>query len=396
MKNKIALWTVTLACVGLFIQGCSFSYENLYNYIEEEVEEATSEEESTEYKPASNSPSKKTDESDYYGYRELDEDDQTIYIEMLGALEGMEEDVALSTTDKSVLDKVFNCLMNDHPELFYVTGYKYTEYTIGRVTNSITFSGTYTMTKEQTDTTKAVLDGKINECLMNVPRDDDEYLVAKYLYEWVIDNTEYDKNADNNQNICSVFLEGKSVCQGYAKSLQYLLQKQGIECFIVTGFTNGERHAWDVARINGEYYYLDPTWGDASYSYSGDVDSVYAFAPSINYDYFLVTTDELTRTHSIETVVELPTCKAIADNYFVREGLYFTVYDEERLAEIFDSEESKDAGYVTIKCSEDAYDEVSGELIDSQKIFDFIDVQGASIAYTTNDKLKTISFWNIY
>jgi hypothetical protein len=395
MRYKIALWAVTLACVGLLLQGCSFSYEDLYNNIVDEVEESTSEEESTEYKPASNSPSKKkSEESSYYGYRKLDEDKQTIYIEMLGALEEMEE-VTLSTTDKSVLDKVFNCLMNDHPELFYVTGYKYTEYTMGRITTSISFDGTYTMEKEQIGSTKALLDGKINECLMYVPSDD-EYLVAKYLYEWVIDNTEYDKTAENNQNICSVFLQGKSVCQGYAKSLQYLLQKQGIECFIVTGFTNGERHAWDVAKINGEYYYLDPTWGDASYSYSGDNASFYEFAPSINYDYFLVTTDELTRTHSIETVVTLPECKAITDNYFVREGLYFTGYDEERLAEIFDSEESRNAGYVTIKCSEDAYDEVSKQLIDSQKIFNFIDVQGASIAYTTNDELKTISFWNIY
>jgi hypothetical protein len=221
-------------------------------------------------------------------------------------------------------------------------------------------------------------------------------LTAKYLYEWVIDNTEYVEGAENNQNICSVFLEGKSVCQGYAKSLQYLLQEMGIECFIVTGFTNGDRHAWDIAKIDGEYYYLDPTWGDASYSYSGDTDSIYDFAPSINYDYFLVTTDELTRTHSIERVVDLPECDAITDNYFVREGLYFTGYDEEKLAQIFDSYASREAGYVMIKCSSESYSNVVSQLIDSQKIFDFVDVQGSSIAYTSNDELRIISFWNIY
>jgi hypothetical protein len=201
---------------------------------------------------------------------------------------------------------------------------------------------------------------------------------------------------DNNQNICSVFLEGKSVCQGYAKSLQYMLQKSGIECFIVTGFTGGERHAWDVAKINGNYYYLDPTWGDASYSYSGETSSIYEFAPSINYDYFLVTTDELTRTHSIERVVQLPECDEIADNYFVREGLYLTGFDEEKLAGIFDSYASRQAGYVTIKCASDVFLDVLSQLIDEQKIFDFIDVQGSSIAYTSNSELYTISFWNIY
>jgi hypothetical protein len=252
------------------------------------------------------------------------------------------------------------------------------------------------MTEAQVGSTKPILDSKINECLMYAPDGEDEYLTAKYLYEWVIDNTDYDRSAENNQNICSVFLQGKSVCQGYAKALQYMLQKSGIECFMVTGFTSGERHAWDVAKINGEYYYLDPTWGDASYSYSGDSASIYDFAPSINYDYFLVTTDELTRTHAIEKVVELPICDVITDNYFVREGLYFTEYDEERLANIFDSDTSRQAGYVTIKCSDDAYDEVRSQLIDSQKVFDFIDIQNASIAYISNSELRTISFWNIY
>jgi transglutaminase-like putative cysteine protease len=394
MKKKLMLWMAILACIGISLQGCGFSKNDVVEFIQDETKE---------YMPDSTSPSTLaeadiTDEAEeaYYGYRMLGEDDKLIYQEMLYALSEIQDDVSLSTKDKSRLDLVFNCLMNDHPELFYVTGYKYTEYTLGSEITSITFSGTYSMTKDQVESTKPILDSKVNECLMYAPDGDDEYLTAKYLYEWVIDNTEYVEGAENNQNICSVFLEGKSVCQGYAKSLQYLLQEMGIECFIVTGFTNGDRHAWDIAKIDGEYYYLDPTWGDASYSYSGDTDSIYDFAPSINYDYFLVTTDELTRTHSIERVVDLPECDAITDNYFVREGLYFTGYDEEKLAQIFDSYASREAGYVMIKCSSESYSNVVSQLIDSQKIFDFVDVQGSSIAYTSNDELRIISFWNIY
>jgi hypothetical protein len=395
MKVRIVLWTITLACLGWLLQGCDV-YDDLQQLTPEETTHSTN---STIIDKYSEYELEEMAQS-YYGYNKLSEDGQVIYLEMLDTLEEMSDDVRLSTTDSLVLDVVFNCLMNDHPELFYVTGYKYTEYTLGSSTTEITFSGTYSMDEEQVNSTKPILDAKINECLMYAPDPQatggDEYYTAKYFYEWVIDNTEYDRESENNQNICSVFLQGESVCQGYAKALQYMLQKSGIECFIVTGFTGGERHAWDIARINGEYYYLDPTWGDASYAYNGDTTSIYEFAPSINYDYFLVTTDELTRTHSIEQVVELPECDVIKDNYFVREGLYFTEYDEEKLEKVFDSYASRQAGYVTIKCEDYAYDEMISQLIDSQKVFKFVDVQGSSIAYTSNSELKTISFWNIY
>ena len=149
-------------------------------------------------------------------------------------------------------------------------------------------------------------------------------------------------------------------------------------------------------RVNGEYYYLDPTWGDASYSSGGGDGIPDGFVPSINYDYFLVTTDEITRTHSIEKVVELPQCTAVADNYFVREGLYFDNYDEAGLAAVFGSEAARAAGYVTLKCSSsETYEQMVQTLIASQKIFDFVDKQGESIAYTSNDEQRTISFWNI-
>ena len=59
---------------------------------------------------------------------------------MFDALTDMKSGVPLSTVDKSVLDVVFACVMNDHPELFYVDGYQYTEYTLGDVVTGITVS----------------------------------------------------------------------------------------------------------------------------------------------------------------------------------------------------------------------------------------------------------------
>lgn len=403
MKKMNILWAALLVSVMVLVQGCTF-LNDFGGQAESEKNVDT--DESLVYEPEQPQDKEtntqlETEEQRlrevsalYYAYHHLDAEKQKIYLEMLDALSGMLDGAPLSTVDKSVLDIVFACVMNDHPELFYVDGYQYTEYSLGGVTTEITFSGTYSMTSAEVEEAKLGIGQKLEVCFSQVPLNEDEYSTVKFLYEWLINNTEYDKTVANNQNICSVFLEGRSVCQGYAKAMQYMLQEAGIQCFLVTGFTNGERHGWNLVRVNGEYYYLDPTWGDASYA-SGN-GSVGAFVPSINYDYFLVTTDEITRTHSLETVVELPECTAMDDNYFVREGLYFESYDEAKLALIFDSETTKAAGYVTLKCdSNETYGLMTQTLIESQKIFDFVDKQGESIAYTSNEQQRTLSFWDI-
>lgn len=334
----------------------------------------------------------------YYSYHKLDASEQKLYLEMLDALTDMSGEVPLSTLDTAQLDRIFACVLNDHPELFYVEGFQYTEHFIGDALVEITFEGTYSMTKEESELALVEIERSLSGCMSEVPLNEDEYSTVKYLYEYLIANTEYDKDADNNQNICSVFLGGHSVCQGYAKAMQYMLQKVGIQSVLVTGYTGAERHAWNLVRVNGKYYYLDPTWGDASYFYSGDENSDRGdFSPPINYDYFLVTTEEISRTHSFEDTVELPVCDSIEDNYYVREGLYFESYDRQQLENIFDSEAVKAADYVMLKCANaQVYGEMLSEIIENKQIFGLIKSSEGAISYASNEELCTISFWDIF
>mgnify|MGYP002508297163 CR=1 FL=1 len=336
----------------------------------------------------------------YYTYHHLSAPEQALYLEILDALTAMSGEVAVSTLDSAQLDRVFEYVLNDHPELFYVEGFKYTEHFMGDVLTQITFAGTYSMTRDEARRSLVDIEKTLTGCMREVPLNEDEYSTVKYLYEYLIDNTEYDKNAENNQNIRSVFLGGRSVCQGYAKAMQYMLQKVGMQSVLVTGYTGAERHAWNLVRVNGSYYYLDPTWGDASYSYGGSEaqqaeDAV--FLPPVNYDYFLVTTDELSKTHTFEESVVLPACDSTQDNYYVREGLYFDRYDREQLENIFDSDAVKMADYVTLKCAdEQVYREMLAEIIDDRQIFGIIHASEGTISYASNDALCTISFWNIF
>lgn len=336
------------------------------------------------------------EQADSYAYQHLTQEEQEIYIEILWALSEFQENVVLSSMDQDEIARIFQCVLNDHPEIFYVDGYTYTQYTLGDILKKITFTGTYQMDRQEIALRQEQIDNYVNQCLDGIPEGADEYETVKYIYEYLIFHTEYDAESENNQNICSVFLNGSSVCQGYAKATQYLLQRAGIYSTLVLGKVSaGEGHAWNLVRIDGNWYYVDTTWGDASYQAVGTTASYpEKKMPSINYDYLCVTTKQLCKTHEIDNVVELPQCDSMEANYYVREGLYFTSLDKEQLAAIFQNGYEKGNAYVTLKCaSAEVYEQMEEMLITEQEIFHYLDSEDGVVSYTDSEEQYSMSFW---
>ncbi len=335
-------------------------------------------------------------QGDSYAFQLLSEKEQEIYLEILWTLSHFQEDVTLSSMDEKEIGRMFQCVLNDHPEIFYVDGYTYTQYTLGDILKRITFTGTYHMDREEIAASQTQIDKYVEQCLSQIGPEMDEYEKVKHIYEYLIDHTEYDAEAKNSQNICSVFLDGRSVCQGYAKATQYLLQQAGISSTLILGeVSQGEGHAWNAARIDGQWYYVDTTWGDASYQAIGGDDAYPEKAkPTINYDYLCVTTQQLCKTHKIDNVVEPPQCDSMEDNYYVREGLYFTTLDKEQLARIFKEGYERGNAYVTLKCaSEEIYGQMQDMLIQDQEIFYYLDCPEGVVSYTDDGEQYSMSFW---
>lgn len=328
-------------------------------------------------------------------FLQLSMEEQRVYTEILSSLLGLEKETTLSTKDKNQIEKAFACVMLDHPEIFYVDGYKYTEYSRDGAVDRIIFKGNYLYTVHEIESRKARIEEKADAILAGVPDTDDEYEKVKYIYETIIQNTEYDTTAEDNQNICSVFLNGASVCQGYAKSVQYLLRRMGMHAGLVVGTVRGgDGHAWNLVEVNGAWYYLDATWGDAYYLFEQEDTDLQPKTASTNYDYFCVTTEQMAKTHVTDMPVALPKCTSVTDNYYVREGLYFTEYDEMRIQELFTQAVRNEKETVTIKCAdEQVYQKVCEELLDNQKVFTFMNTQEAVVAYTNNKEQGSITFW---
>lgn len=341
----------------------------------------------------------KGDHSGRYCYDTLTEEEQAWYADMYDIVNGMYTGAALSpqgygTVAEQEIDRIFQCVMIDHPELFFVRGYSYTTYTRNEEIVKISFEGDYTMSAAERKQNQELIDAAVEACLAGIDSEASEYEKVKYVYEYIVLHTDYNQDAPENQNICSVFVGGESVCQGYAKAAQYLFDKLGITSTLVVGtVSGGQRHAWNLVWVDGESYYLDVTWGDASYR-AYDKEENELPVPPINYDYLCVTTKELLQTHEPDNFVPLPECTATAANYYVMEGACFDSYEEEALTAFFDNASQEERVTVTLKCtSEEVYAAFFERLIENQEIFRYLDSGGGPITYAATPDRLSLTFW---
>ena len=333
-----------------------------------------------------------------YFYEQLTPKEQECYKEILAILQKCGEKVKISISDKATIDKIYSCVMNDHPEIFYVSGYSLTQ------SYQTYFSGTYIYSREEINSRKQKIDEYVTKCFAQIPTNADSYIKVKNVYEYIIKNTQYESVEGEDQNICSVFILGKSVCMGYSKATQYLLNCLGVKTILVTGHANivingvhilagdqGDNHAWNQVLIDGNWYCVDTTWG-GGFSSEGSSDKG---GKPINYDYLLCTTDEFNIAHKVGENIKVPLCNHSEQNYFVREGAYFETVDLNKFGNLAKRCINNKKHVISIKCgSQEIYSKMKKILLQDGKIRDYVPKnQGDNLYQSSSDDMLTITFF---
>ncbi len=328
-----------------------------------------------------------------YAYTQLTGEAQILYREIYASLMGFEKDTPVSTLDGETLRPVFDCVMADHPEIFWVDGYQYASHMLGEEVCGVTFSGSFTQERQEAEMRRTQVERAVRPFLESLAPDLEDYDKLLAIYTYVVKNTRYDRNAPESQNICSVFLNGASVCQGYAAAFQYLCLRAGIPCALVPGTVeSGESHAWNLVYSGGDWYWADPTWGDADYLPGVEGEALPA-RPEVNYDFFLVTTQQLERTHTPRAAFPLPVCTASADNYYVREGTLLDQADLELAAALFERAYARGETVLTLKCTKQSvYEELERLLLKEQGLFRLLQASDRA-AYALSPERLTLTFW---
>ena len=311
----------------------------------------------------------------------LDAETQQTYDEILAACLQYKESVSLTTTNENLLAPAYQAITSDHGELFWVSGYNYTLKTKGDQVTEITFSPKYMFSKEDKELYQGYVDQTVDEYFAKLPDGASDYEKSKYVYEMLVYNVKYNLSAKENQNILSVFLFGESVCNGIASAAQYMLSLLDLPSMIVYGASENEPHAWNLVYLDGAPYFFDATWGITSSETVGDC----------SYAFLNITSRDIEKTHSIDMYINVPECTEVSDNYYVKEGHFFTTFNEASIGDILaDSYANGKPG--DIKCATDeVYAQVKQEFVDNQKLADYC--RGiSSINYVEREEMRTITF----
>ena len=118
-----------------------------------------------------------------------------------------------------------------------------------------------------------------------------EYEIIFEINRYLCDHIYYPNEPyiSNDYTPYGAFLSGRAVCDGYARATKILADYCNMECYYVSGYCNTSSgpggHAWNLVRVDGQYYQLDVTWNDG-----GQSD-----------DYFLVTDDYMRLSRTWDT-----------------------------------------------------------------------------------------------
>ena len=143
-----------------------------------------------------------------------------------------------------------------------------------------------------------------------------------FIHDFLVKNVKYDKlKKEYSHEIIGALGNGVAVCEGIAKAVKILCDELGIWCIIALSEANPDkgikyRHAWNVIRINGQYYHLDVTF-----------DNTLSKDDTVRYDYVNLSDKQIFRDHE-PVIWKVPACSDSDHFYYKEKKISWTTMDE--------------------------------------------------------------------
>lgn len=292
-KNRInfTLTVVLILLSAVMLCSCNFDFASILSEKPTESVQATTEpatEPAAKFKPP-------LDIKTSYSYDNLSSDKlREIYVIIDEYAENADTsaislDVLL---DEKNIEEAIEAYKNDHPEVFWLSNTFY--YISDPISCSTSVELTYHTEASELDNTKAKFKKALKKALDSAPKNATDYELELYANNYLVDNCVYDEEAVKSEEIIGhendaygALVEKKAVCEGYSRAFQLLCNRLGVECINISGTADGESHAWNNVKLDGEWYEVDVTWNDT------DGDTEFPI-----YDFFNLPSDKFSKSHN--------------------------------------------------------------------------------------------------
>jgi hypothetical protein len=220
--------------------------------------------------------------------------------------------VAAYDADTYNVDAIFKSILSEGSNMGYVSGCSATIITMrGKASAIIELKLQYVYPKEKILALRSETEKQANVIIDSIIKPGmSDYEKTLAVHDHIIKNSEYDQlNADlgsvppEEHEAYGVLVKGIGVCDSYAKAMKLLLEKSGVQCLLVEGTTVEDAasvdHAWNIVKLEDEYYHIDATWNDTE----------------LSYQYFNLNDEAIRKTHQWDRS-RYPLCGGVKYNYF--------------------------------------------------------------------------------
>jgi len=300
-----------------------------------------------------------------YYYTKCNPNEKKAYKKILEGMIKQKDEIVLEDMSIYNMFDLYNYVTDDHPELFWVEqSYTYEEYE-----DYVIMYPEYSMNLEEVKSIQTLIDENVSVILKNIDTSKNTHEIIKQVFDYVVENTEYKDEAENDQNIQSVFITHQSVCAGYVRAMQYLLIKLGIDCTLIDvndyEDPNAEiGHCLIMADVDGNYLYYDPTWAD-------EVEDIHHTC----YAFFSLTHEDLLKNYVPKRHYE--ETKDVKATYFYEKNLVLSKWDERWIVERWKEAKNENKKHIEIKCeNEEIYQDVYARIKNTQALFPLLKEAG--------------------
>ena len=273
---------------------------------------------------------------DSYYYNFLSDDQKKIYESIANGVKNFQSefvvrDYVADDKDKfaSEVSIAIEAFINDHPEVFYLES-EYSSYILSSFDGNIGYIRlNYTEDSIESVNQKIeLMSQKIDEYLEGLDGLN-EYEKELEIHDRLSYSVEYSHLEELPREYHTAegsLLEGVGVCDSFAKALQLIYSRAGIDSIIVLGSLDGNPHAWNMVKINNEWYHVDLTSSHSIYEETGIV----------NHAYFNLDTESEKRFASLDSEELIPEAYQNTYNYYNYNELVISNDDDiyQRLSDI--------------------------------------------------------------